>query len=67
MGAVKKWQAKACPTKQADSGSGGACFSLPIARLRAIISRLLWEPFVSNKRDERPQEVMVSGQSGNAG
>jgi hypothetical protein len=60
MGAVKKWQAKACPTKQADSGSGGA-------RLRAIISRLLWEPFVSNKRDERPQEVMVSGQSGNAG
>ena len=37
----KTGKLKHAPPKQPDPGTGGACFSLPIARLRAIASHLL--------------------------
>ena len=57
----KTGKLKHAPPKQPDSGTGGACFSLPIARLRAIASHLLTFPATFRAASVRERWAKATG------
>ena len=57
----KMGKLKHAPPKQPDSGTGGACFSLPIARLRAIASHLLTFPATFRAASVRERWAKATG------